>query len=153
MTTEPTPQRLSDAERDEAVTMLREHFEEGRLDQSEFTERMEAALAARFAADLTPLFVDLPDPRPLGAGLWQASYPVPFEQTYPAVPDAAGDDLARRDNTQRVLSVVQAVVWPVAILLLLTGGGIEWIFIALIVSVILRSLPSGRRRPPPYLEQ
>ena len=38
MTSEPVPQRLSDAERDVAASMLREHFEAGRLDQAEFDD-------------------------------------------------------------------------------------------------------------------
>jgi hypothetical protein len=56
--------RIGDRERDRAVECLREHVTAGRLDQTEFEQRIEAALTARFAADLDPLFIDLPAPRP-----------------------------------------------------------------------------------------
>lgn len=38
--------RVSDAERDAVVTELGEHFQQGRLDQAEFDERMTKALSA-----------------------------------------------------------------------------------------------------------
>lgn len=52
--------RVGDAERDQALEQLREHFAAGRLDQQEFQERSDAALRARFASDLGALFTDLP---------------------------------------------------------------------------------------------
>ena len=57
------PYRLSDAERDEAISALADAYADGRLTAAEFDERMAAASAARFAADLDRLFGDLP-PRP-----------------------------------------------------------------------------------------
>lgn len=57
------PYRLSDAERDEAISALADAYADGRLTAAEFDERMAAASAARFAADLDGLFSDLP-PRP-----------------------------------------------------------------------------------------
>ena len=58
------PQRIGDAERDRAADYLREHMSVGRLSQDEFDERVTAALQARTAADLEPLFSDLPAPKP-----------------------------------------------------------------------------------------
>ena len=58
------PQRIGDAERDRAADYLREHMSVGRLSQDEFDERISAALQARTAADLEPLFSDLPAPKP-----------------------------------------------------------------------------------------
>jgi Domain of unknown function (DUF1707) len=52
--------RASDAERDAVAAELREHFAAGRLDQSEFGERVASALRARTAADLDGLLADLP---------------------------------------------------------------------------------------------
>jgi hypothetical protein len=52
--------RVSDAERDRAVTELSEHFQTGRLTQDEFDERSGQALAARTGEDLSVLFTDLP---------------------------------------------------------------------------------------------
>jgi hypothetical protein len=55
--------RVSDAERDAVVTELGEHFQQGRLDQAEFDERVTQALAARTASDLSRPMADLPSLR------------------------------------------------------------------------------------------
>jgi Domain of unknown function (DUF1707) len=54
--------RIGDAERDQAVSALGEHFVAGRLTQDEFDERSDTATKARYAEDLLPLFDDLPGP-------------------------------------------------------------------------------------------
>lgn len=73
MTTSPQPSRSSstavvgqdgvrigDAERERAVSELSEHFAAGRMTPDELDERLELAWRARTAADLAPLFADLP---------------------------------------------------------------------------------------------
>jgi hypothetical protein len=57
--------RIGDAERDQAVASLSEHFVAGRLTQTEFEERSEVVTRARYADDLEPLFDDLPASREL----------------------------------------------------------------------------------------
>jgi len=52
-------QRLSDAERDQAVTSLRDHLLAGRLTLEEFSERVDQAYAARVHADLDKLRLGL----------------------------------------------------------------------------------------------
>jgi hypothetical protein len=52
--------RASDRERDAAVQRVQEAFAEGRLDDTEFDERMRAALTARTHADLDAAMADLP---------------------------------------------------------------------------------------------
>ena len=54
------PVRIGDAERDEALNRLGDHFAAGRLTREEFDERSETAMGARFDSDLEPLFRDLP---------------------------------------------------------------------------------------------
>lgn len=54
------PYRLSDVERDEAITALGDAYAEGRLDHDEFEVRLEVAARAVLAEDLDPLFADLP---------------------------------------------------------------------------------------------
>ncbi|MGD9961423.1 DUF1707 SHOCT-like domain-containing protein [Nocardioides sp.] len=54
--------RIGDAERDDAIRALGEHFAAGRLDREEYDERADAALAARTWSDVAPLFRDLPQP-------------------------------------------------------------------------------------------
>ena len=53
--------RVSDAERSEVADRLAEHYGEGRLDQSEFNDRVEQAMRAKTRSDLAGLFDDLPD--------------------------------------------------------------------------------------------
>lgn len=53
--------RVSDAERSEVADRLAEHYSAGRLDQSEFNERVEQAMQAKTRSDLAGLFDDLPD--------------------------------------------------------------------------------------------
>lgn len=57
--------RIGDAERDQAVSLLSEHFVAGRLTQAEFEERSEVVTRARYADDLEPLFDDLPPSKEL----------------------------------------------------------------------------------------
>ena len=54
------PVRVSDAEREQAVVLLREHLLAGRLTLEEFTTRAEAALSARVGSDLARVQADLP---------------------------------------------------------------------------------------------
>jgi hypothetical protein len=59
--------RISDADRDQVLATLRESYADGRLTHDTFVGRTEAALHARFGADLRGLVADLPSPRRLGA--------------------------------------------------------------------------------------
>jgi hypothetical protein len=54
------PVRVSDAEREQTVVLLREHLLAGRLTPEEFEARAEAALAARVGTDLARIQDDLP---------------------------------------------------------------------------------------------
>jgi hypothetical protein len=53
--------RASDAERTEVADRLSKHYQEGRLDQIEFNERLDRAMNAKTRADFSGLFYDLPD--------------------------------------------------------------------------------------------
>jgi hypothetical protein len=69
--------RASDADREHVVYVLRQHHGDGRLDVSEFTERMQIAFEAKTIGDLEALTKDLPrlppplpeDPRPDSASV------------------------------------------------------------------------------------
>jgi Domain of unknown function (DUF1707)/Cell wall-active antibiotics response 4TMS YvqF len=58
--------RASDADRERAIAILREHSVEGRLTLEEFTDRMGAAATARTTAELDELARDLP-PTPVSS--------------------------------------------------------------------------------------
>src|SRR6202012_2736889 len=57
---EDEPVRVSDAEREQAVVLLREHLLAGRLTLDEFTARVEAALGAQLGTELAQVQADLP---------------------------------------------------------------------------------------------
>ena len=56
--------RIGTTERERAAADLGEHLSAGRLTTEEFDERVQQAYAARTAAELTPLFRDLPELHP-----------------------------------------------------------------------------------------
>ena len=61
---QPSDIRVSDAEREEALTKLGEHMSAGRLDIDEYGERSAKVATAKTRGDLLGLFGDLPDPKP-----------------------------------------------------------------------------------------
>src|SRR2546423_38243 len=61
---EPPALRASDADREHAVELLREHAAAGRLTLEEFTERMSAAYGALTNEELAELTRDLPVAQP-----------------------------------------------------------------------------------------
>jgi hypothetical protein len=56
--------RIGDAERTEVADRLAKHFGDGRLDEAEFSDRLDRALHAKTMTDLTGLLADLPDTEP-----------------------------------------------------------------------------------------
>lgn len=59
----PGDLRVSDADRDRAVSELSEAFQAGRITADEFEQRSAQALRARAGKELTALFADLPPDR------------------------------------------------------------------------------------------
>jgi hypothetical protein len=59
--------RASDADRDRTATLLNEGLAKGFLTPVEHSERLDAALAARYAGELAPLTSDIPVSRDLAA--------------------------------------------------------------------------------------
>ncbi|MEE1752318.1 DUF1707 SHOCT-like domain-containing protein [Streptomyces sp. SP18CS02] len=68
MTDELPEMRASDAERERIAERLRDAVAEGRLDMTEFEERLDAAYRARTHGELEPLVRDLPAPSGTAAG-------------------------------------------------------------------------------------
>lgn len=52
--------RVSDAERSEVAESLSKNYSDGRLDETEFNERLQRAMSAKTRGDLAGLLVDLP---------------------------------------------------------------------------------------------
>jgi len=78
--------RASDAERDRAVSELRNEFAEGRLSHETFMYRMQSALDARNRGQLAGLFTDLPPRRP-GPKRWLARIRAALRGEDPAARD------------------------------------------------------------------
>ena len=78
-TTRPMEPRIGDADRDQAVAFLQEHMAQGRIDASEFDDRMSQALKAKRASELAVLFDDLPT-RPPSLGRHATFQPPPWQQ-------------------------------------------------------------------------
>lgn len=55
--------RIGDAEREQTMASLREHFAQGRLTHEELDERLDRTLAAKTARDLAQVTADLPGSR------------------------------------------------------------------------------------------
>ncbi|MBF8190489.1 DUF1707 domain-containing protein [Nonomuraea sp. K274] len=54
--------RIGDAEREQTMAALREHFAQGRLTHEELDERLDQTLSAKTARDLAQVTADLPGP-------------------------------------------------------------------------------------------
>ena len=150
---EPVPQRIGDVERDRAAEYLREHMSVGRLTQDEFDERLTAALQARTAADLEPLFADLPAPKP-GQETEPAGSPWPVYQA-PSVPvpsdlSPAGSSSSSLQpigtmpsgTVANVLTTLAGVAWALFIFSFWVGAGVWWL---VFVPIVLSSI-AGRQR-------
>jgi hypothetical protein len=140
--TEPVPQRIGDTDRDQAADALREHLAQGRLSPDEFDERISAALSAKTAADLEPLFADLPDPRPATLkGVEPMSAPWPaYNPPRPTVPAArpVAEVPAVNSNWATGMMVAAAVAWPAWLMLsFATGWRLWWlIWIPITISAL-----------------
>lgn len=155
--TEHVPQRIGDSDRDQAATCLREHLAQGRLSQDEFDDRIGIALAAKTAADLEPLFSDLPDPRPdTLKGVAPMSSPWPSYPAAASTPSAPSLPAQRpqpstpavSSNWSNAMMVATAVAWPLWLLASFATGWHFWwlIWIPITISIVagkFRSDSSG----------
>lgn len=130
--------RVSDAERDQAVAELSEHFEAGRLSQEEFEDRAGRALRARTGSDLAELFADLPV---YGAPL------APRAGGPAASPAPSPGDLRRAGNIAVARAVIVCVIAMIIAVNLLAGlgrTGLGWLVPVVILGVVLSRLTRRR---------
>ncbi|HEY5361229.1 MAG TPA: DUF1707 domain-containing protein [Streptosporangiaceae bacterium] len=150
--------RVSDAERAEVADRLSRHYGDGRLDEAEFSRRLDQAMGAVTQADLAGLFADLPDRDPGGpdqprgrAGRRRAGGSLsggPGTEPPPvATAGTAGRHPGRyRWSLQRVLGLALIVVVAIAVGHVLSHLLVPWLVIALLVVLWLRFGPAHRRR-------
>jgi hypothetical protein len=143
--------RVSDADRDRALTELSGHYQAGRLDAEEFDERSGQALKAKTGQELHTLFADLPDDQ--AQAPWIAPSQV-ADWTGPPVPDQAGRRRIARPASGALapaIRVAAAVVLFAVIFAALTVGhrsDHNWGGIVLplvLVLLIVRRITRGRR--------
>ncbi len=111
--------RVSDADREQVTSRLREHYAEGRLDSDELDERVTAALNAKTFGDLRRVMADLPD---------AAMEPGPAAQS----PQWTGRPRMMPWRGPRLL--------PLALILLIAAiaiPGAGWLFVAFLKAMLL----------------
>ena len=104
----PLSPRIGTAERQQAMDALDVHLSAGRLDPDEYGERVGRASVARTAADLEPLFVDLPAPH---AGLSMTPHPMAYSDGSPRSTPAASPSSASPSSASPA-SASSAPAWP-----------------------------------------
>jgi hypothetical protein len=126
----PGDLRVSDADRDRAISELSEHFQAGRITADELEERSGLALSARTGKDLAVLFADLPQS--------------PVYRTPPATPTDAAPVPTRRGPAAG-LAVVALAVMVVSVLAAGHSGHPFWfgLWPLLVVLLILRLVRRG----------
>ena len=130
--------RVSDADRDQAVAELSEHFQTGRLTQDEFDERSSSALQAKTGADLTALFTDLP--RQPVATATTSPEPGPVDGYGPPRPPVRHIPVGRLVIGLIILSIILSNVLSVG------HAGFGWLIPVVIFAFIFLRIGGGRRR-------
>jgi Domain of unknown function (DUF1707) len=144
--------RVSDAERAEVADRLSQHYGDGRLNQEEFSRRLDQAMGATTQGDLSGLFNDLPegDEPQAGAGgtgnagnagkrsrgSGDTGFPGTRDPAYPRRPQR---------GVRHLVGLVLIVIIAIAV-----GHAVAaltpWVLIAVIAFLLLRFGPWQRRR-------
>jgi len=141
--------RISDAERAEVSDRLSTYYSEGRLDEAEFSKRLDQAMHAVTQADLSGLFDDLPQDADAGGRPWPGP-PGPGRASRRVIsPDQAGPACRRRSPLSRVLALAVLIVIAGVVGSALSHLFFPWILIAVIAVLWLRRGPRRRSRPVP----
>ncbi|WP_284748044.1 DUF1707 SHOCT-like domain-containing protein [Amycolatopsis sp. RTGN1] len=121
MTEVPSPQlRISDQNRESALSALGEHMSAGRIDIDEYGERSARITAAKTRGELVELFADLPAPHPRYEDAPQAvtaPEPAPTAQPVPRRPGTPDS----WSGGQRFVAAFVPLVWIAVIALIATG--------------------------------
>jgi hypothetical protein len=137
----PSPQlRISDQNRESALTALGEHMTAGRIDIDEYGERSARITAAKTRGELVELFADLPAPHPRYDETPQAvAAPAPAKPAEPAPRKPASPE--HWSPVQRLLAALAPLTMIAAIALIATGT-MAWpiIFVPIGLMVLGKSL-------------
>lgn len=142
--------RASDAERTEVADRLSKHYQDGRLDQAEFNERLDRAMNAKNRSDFHGLFADLPDLYDQvadGAQKGQKGQKAQFGPTGPAggYPMRTRPFGPNRSVLSQLLFIALIVVAVVILAHALTHAFLPWLLLAVLGFVLLRHDRNRRR--------
>lgn len=123
----PSPQlRISDQDRESALSALGEHMSVGRIDIDEFGERSAQVTAAKTRGELSEIFLDLPEPHPR------------FEEPKTAVAASTDEQpappWANLSSAQRVMGALMPIIFIASIALIITTG-VTWWFILVPIGI------------------
>jgi hypothetical protein len=141
--------RVSDADRDAAITELSEHFQAGRLTHEEFEERSGLALRARTGNDLNELFTDLPSTAAAAAAQPpRAAQPPGAPPPDPSLASMPPRAIGRRrySPARAALAVLIAGLIISRLALGFHHGSLSWLVPVIVVLVIARIILRARRR-------
>lgn len=125
--------RISDTERETAISTLGEHLTAGRLNVDEYGERSAQVTAAKTRGDVSAQFRDLPRPHPSFGGAEQPA-PAAKPQRTPS----------RRDTgNATMVAVIAVAVIGFAALMFFTGGKGWFVAIPLIILITNRGKNHG----------
>jgi hypothetical protein len=134
---ESSSMRVSDTDRESAMTALGEHMSTGRLTVDEYGDRAARLSTAKTRADVLALFDDLPAPRPTFSGA-QDEVVTPI----PLAPEPA-PTRARRPGLGLAMIPLVPVSWVAAIVIALATG--HWaIFLLPILLTVFGAVLLGR---------
>lgn len=141
MTEVPSPQlRISDQNRETALSALGEHMSAGRIDIDEYGERSARITAAKTRGELGEIFADLPAPHPRYEETPQAAVAPPPEPASAPAPRPAAP--VGWSSSQRFVAAIVPLTWIVAIALIAAVSGHLWpvIFVPIGLTVFGRSM-------------
>jgi uncharacterized membrane protein len=139
--------RASDADRDRAAALLREHHAAGRLTAEEFHERMNKALDAKTLGEIDELMADLPaiDLYQLPAASLRRAPPGTHQSLVPTDPHGSASPVRLPPGTgaYAVWAAVTATLAAIWVVMAVAGGTFFpwWVFIAVpwLLALIRRS--------------
>lgn len=147
----PAEIRISNQERDEAVSTLGEHMSTGRLELAEYEERCARAIAARTRGELEALFDDLPAPHPDLSSAIPPGQLIQKAGQLVSPPTRGKDQELVETPASQALEMVAGLAFlfgvPGAILLTIFLGQ-WWVFIPVgIVLVVAAGLSEAAKKP------
>ena len=124
--------RVSDQDREQAASEIREHYAAGRLDSAEFEERVQAAYSARTQRELNAISADLP-----------ALPPKPPTRTELVRQTLSASSLMGNAGAAGTLFLVCTGIWAI------TGAGgsfwPKWVLVFMLVQIV-RGIRRDQRR-------